>query len=175
MNQNLKLLISESEIADIVKQLAQQIDKDYVNRSPVVVGMLKGSFIFLADLIRQMQTPIKNIELFRLSSYSNATVSSGQVKMLMGLSDGTVSEQDVILVEDIVDTGLSTSMALQLLKAQNPASLKLCALLDKPARRRVSVKIDYLGMTIGDRFIVGYGTDVKEQYRQLPAIYVLEE
>lgn len=95
--------------------------------------------------------------------------------MLMGLSDGIASKQDVILVEDIVDTGLSTSMALQLLKAQNPASLKLCALLDKPARRRVSVKIDYLGMTIGDRFIVGYGTDVKEQYRQLPAIYVLEE
>ncbi|MFB2834606.1 hypoxanthine phosphoribosyltransferase [Floridanema evergladense] len=175
MNPNLKLLISESEIADIVKRLAQEIDRDYVNRSPVVVAVLKGSFIFLADLIRQIQTPIKNVELFRLSTYVNGTTSSGQVKMLMGLSNGSISKQDVILVEDIVDTGLSTSIALQLLKAQYPASLKLCALLDKPARRRISVKIDYLGRTIGDRFIVGYGTDINEQYRQLPAIYVLEE
>jgi hypoxanthine phosphoribosyltransferase len=175
MKEKLKLLIPESEIADIVNKLAQELDRDYTNREPVIVGVLKGSFIFLADLIRQMQTPIKNIELFRLSSYGDATVSSGQVKMLMGLADGIITNQDVILVEDIVDTGLSTSMALQLLKAQNPASLKLCALLDKPASRRISVKIDYRGITIGDRFIVGYGTDFNEQYRQLPAIYTLAE
>lgn len=167
-------LISQQEIADTVKRLAHELDRDYRDRTPVLVGLLKGSFVFLADLIRQMQTPICNVELMRLSSYGSATVSSGDVKMLMGLSAGVITNQDVVLVEDIVDTGLSTSTALQALKAQNPASLKLCALLSKPSRRQVSVKIDYLGVTTGDRFIVGYGIDMDEQYRQLPAIYALE-
>lgn len=168
-------LISQQEIADIVKRLAYELDRDYRDRTPVLVGVLKGSFVFLADLIRQMQTPIRNIELMRLSSYGSATVSSGEVKMLMGLSPGVATHQDVILIEDIVDTGLSTSTALQAIQNQNPASLKLCALLSKPSRRQVSVEIDYLGVTIGDRFIVGYGIDLDEQYRQLPAIYALKD
>jgi hypoxanthine phosphoribosyltransferase len=175
MEKRLVPLISEQEIATAVKRLAQQIDQDYVDRAPVLVGVLKGSFVFLADLMRQMQTPIHRIELLRLSSYGSATTSSGTVKVLMGLPDGILAHQDVVLVEDIVDTGLSTATALELLKAQNPASLSLCSLLDKPDRRRMPVHIDYLGITIPDRFVVGYGIDMDEQYRQLPAIYTLEE
>jgi hypoxanthine phosphoribosyltransferase len=175
MEKRLVPLVSEREIAAAVKRLAQQIDQDYVDRTLVVVGILKGSFIFLADLIRQMRSPIRRIELLRLSSYGSETTSSGKVKVLMGLEEGIITNQDVLIVEDIVDTGLSTSTALELLKAHNPASIQLCALLDKPSRRRVPVTIDYLGITIPDRFIVGYGIDMDEQYRQLPAIYAVEE
>lgn len=175
MAKRLVPLVSEREISATVKRLAQNIDQDYGDRSPIVVGVLKGAFIFLADLIRQMQTPIRRVELLRLSSYGSETTSSGEVKILMGLPEGILAHQDVLLVEDIVDTGLSTSTALELLKAQQPASLKLCSLLDKPNRRRVPITIDYLGLTIPDRFIVGYGTDMDEQYRQLPAIYSVED
>jgi hypoxanthine phosphoribosyltransferase len=174
MGKRLVPLISEREIAAVVKRLAQQIDRDYTDRAPIVVGVLKGSFVFLSDLIRQMQTPIRCIELLRLSSYGSATTSSGTVKVLMGLSEGALANEDVILVEDIVDTGLSTTTALELLKEHEPASLTLCSLLDKPDRRRMPVQINYLGMTIPDRYIVGYGLDMDEQYRQLPAIYVVE-
>ncbi|URD49878.1 hypoxanthine phosphoribosyltransferase [Chroococcidiopsis sp. CCNUC1] len=175
MNKKLVPLISQSEIAATVQRLARELDRDYQNCSPVVIGVLKGSFIFLADLIRQMQTPIFNVELIRLSSYGCSTISSGEVKMLMGLTEGIIHNKDVILVEDIVDTGLSTSKAIEILKADNPSSLKLCALLDKPSRRKVQVEIDYLGIEIPDRFIVGYGIDMDEKYRQLPAIYAIEE
>ncbi|PSB11926.1 hypoxanthine phosphoribosyltransferase [filamentous cyanobacterium CCP2] len=175
MAKRLVPLVSEREILATVKRLAQNIDQDYGDRSPIVVGVLKGAFIFLADLIRQMQTPIRRVELLRLSSYGSETTSSGEVKVLMGLPEGILAHQDVLLVEDIVDTGLSTATALELLKAQQPASLKLCSLLDKPDRRRVPITIDYLGLTIPDRFIVGYGTDMDEQYRQLPAIYSVED
>lgn len=175
MNKQLVPLISQSEIATTVQRLARELDRDYQNSFPIVIGILKGSFIFLADLIRQMQTPICNVELIRLSSYGCSTTSSGEVKMLMGLDEGIIHNKDVILVEDIVDTGFSTSKAIEILKADNPSSLKLCALLDKPSRRKVQVEIDYLGIEIPDRFIVGYGIDMDEKYRQLPAIYAIEE
>lgn len=175
MDKQLVPLISQIEIETTVQQLARELDRDYQNCSPIVIGVLKGSFIFLADLIRQMQTPIRNVELIRLSSYGCSTTSSGDVKILMGLSEGIMNNQDVILVEDIVDTGLSTTKAIEILKTHNPSSLKLCALLDKPSRRKVPVQIDYLGIEIPDRFIVGYGIDMDERYRQLPAIYSIEE
>ncbi len=175
MSKKLVPVISQQEIADTVKRLAQELDRDYGDRAPVLVGVLKGCFIFLADLIRQMQTPIQSIELIRLSSYGSATESSGEVKVLVGLPESAIANQHVILIEDIVDTGLSTTTALQLLQAYNPASLKLCSLLDKPERRRVPVAIDYLGIIVPNLFIVGYGLDVNEQYRQLPAIYALED
>lgn len=174
MDKQLVPLISKPEIAATVQRLAQELDRNYANSAPIVIGVLKGSFIFLADLIRQMQTPIRNVELMRLSSYGCATNSSGEVKILMGLSEGIINNQDVILVEDIVDTGLSTTTAIELLKTHNPASVKLCALLDKPSRRKIPVQIDYLGIEIPDRFIVGYGIDMDEKYRQLPAIYTIE-
>ncbi|MGL4620977.1 hypoxanthine phosphoribosyltransferase [Chroococcidiopsis sp.] len=175
MDKKLVPLISQLEIATTVQRLARDLDRDYQNNFPIVIGVLKGSFIFLADLIRQMQTPICNVELIRLSSYGCSTTSSGEVKMLMGLAEGIINNKDVILVEDIVDTGLSTSKAIEILKTHNPSSLKLCALLDKPSRRKVQVEIDYLGIEIPDRFIVGYGIDMDEKYRQLPAIYAIEE
>ncbi|MEB3336628.1 MAG: hypoxanthine phosphoribosyltransferase [Leptolyngbyaceae bacterium] len=175
MSGKLVPLISESAIAATVKRLAQELDRDYAERSPILIGILKGSFVFLADLMRQMQTPIHRIELIKMSSYGASTVSSGEVKLLMGLPDHLITDQHVILVEDIVDTGSSTAMALKILQSHHPASIKLCALLDKPERRKVPVEIDYLGITVPDRFIVGYGLDAYEQYRQFPAIYALNE
>lgn len=171
MNQELVPLISRQEIAKTVARLARELDQDYRDRTPVVLGVLKGSFVFMSDLIRQMQTPIRTVEFIRLSSYGSSTVSSGEVTMSIHLSPDAIAQQDVILVEDIVDTGRSTSRAIAALSAYQPASLKLCSLLDKPDRRRIPVTIDYLGLTIPDRFIVGYGIDFDEQYRQLGGIY----
>lgn len=175
MTDSLVPLITPQELAATVQRLAQDIDRDYGDRSPIIIGILKGSFIFLADLVRQMQTPIQRIELIKLSSYGSGTVSSGEVQMQMDIAAELIVNQDVIVVEDIVDTGLSLSTAIEALKEYNPASLKLCALLDKPDRRKVSVVIDYCGITIPDKFIVGYGIDYAEKYRQLPGIYVVEE
>ncbi len=175
MENNLVSLIAPEEIAEAVKQLAQAIDQDYADRTPVVLGVLKGSFIFLADLIRVMQTPIASVELIRLSSYGSSTVTSGQASLLLGVKEEAIKDQDILLVEDIVDTGVSTTTAINYLKTYHPASIKLCALLDKPARRQVPVTIDYLGFTVPDRFIIGYGIDFDEKYRQLPGICTLEE
>jgi hypoxanthine phosphoribosyltransferase len=168
-------LISEETIAVTVKRLARELDRDYGHHSPLLVGVLKGSFVFLADLVRNMTTPIGDIEFMRLSSYGSRTVSSGTAEVLMGVAEEVISHQHVLLVEDIVDTGITTMTALNYLRRYNPASLKLCALLDKPARRQLPMTIDYLGLTVPDRFIVGYGIDFAQQYRQLPAIYVLNE
>ncbi|WAL59063.1 hypoxanthine phosphoribosyltransferase [Thermocoleostomius sinensis] len=175
MEKPLELLIAQTAIANTVQRLAQEIDRDYVDRSPLMIGILKGSFIFLADLVRAMQIPIRDVEFMRFSSYGSSTTSSGQAQMLMGIAAETIVNQDVIVVEDIIDTGITTHTALELLQQYQPASLKLCALLNKPERRQRSVQIDYLGFTIPDRFIVGYGIDFNQQYRQLPAIYGLTE
>lgn len=174
MEQKLKVLFSSEEIITTVERLAQEIDKDYQNRSPIVIGILKGSVIFLSDLVRKMKIPIANIEFMRLSSYESGTVSSGQAKILMGLTETIVKHQDIILVEDIVDTGISTTTALEYLQQWQPASLKLCTLLNKPERRQVPVTIDYVGLTVPDCFIVGYGLDFDQKYRQLPALYTME-
>jgi hypoxanthine phosphoribosyltransferase len=175
MEKKLIPLLSKEDIAATVRRLAQELDRDYQNCSPILIGILKGSFIFLADLVRNMEASIANIEFIRLSSYGSATVSSGEAKVLMALAGGVVKDRDVILVEDIVDTGITTTTALDYLRQQQPASLKLCALLDKPSRRQIPVTIDYLGFTVADHFIVGYGIDFAQQYRQLPDIYALEE
>ena len=175
MTQRLSLLISAAEIAAAVKRLAQDLDRDYGQCSPVMVGLLKGSFVFLADLIRHMQTPLQSVEFVRLSSYRDATVTAGRAAVTMGLSADAITHQHVVVVEDIVDTGITTDTALRYMQRYQPASVKLCALLDKPARRQTPVTIDYLGHTVPDRFIVGYGIDFAQQYRQLPAIYMLED
>ncbi len=183
MNRNLVHLISQAEIVRIVRRLAVEIDRDYQDRSLVLVGILKGSFIFLADLVREIQIPIANIEFLRLSSYGSSTISSGEAKITMNLPAKARREadlfeivgKDIIVVEDLVDTGITTDTALRYLQNYQPASLRLCALLDKPARRQVPVKIDYLGSTVEDLFIVGYGIDFDQQYRQLPDIYYLKE
>jgi len=154
--------------------LAAAIDRDYAGRSPVVVGILKGAFMFLADLVRRMETPIKSVEFIRVSSYGTSTASSAQPIMLVDLSPKTVEGRDVIVIEDIVDTGLSTQVAMEHLAKLNPASLVLCSLLDKPSRRRVPVTAKYVGFTLPDKFVVGYGLDVGELDRQLPDIYTID-
>ena len=151
------------------------MDRDYWDRSPVLVGILKGSFIFLADLVRQMKTPLQSIEFMRLSSYGSATVSSGSASITMGLPPEIVAGRELIVIEDIVDTGITTLAVLSYLEEQKPASVAVCALLDKPSRRQVSVEVGYVGLTVPDQFIVGYGTDLDQKYRQLPEIYILEE
>lgn len=174
MDDKWMIYISQAEIAQAVQTLAEAIDQDYAGRSLVVVAVLKGAFIFVADLIRQMKTPVDRVELLRLASYGAGTKSSGQVKVLVDLPPGAVTDQHVLLVEDIVDTGRSTTVAMNLLKEQKPASIRLCSLLDKPSRRLVPSVIDYLGITIEDKFVIGYGLDWDERYRDLPDIYVVE-
>lgn len=175
MDHKLTCLISQQEIAAAVSRLAHELDRDYDGEAPVLIGILKGSFIFLADLVRQMQVPLGDIEFMRFSSYGSATTSAGEAKMQMDLSPEKIQNRPVVIVEDIVDTGITTTAVLTHLKTYQPTSLKLCALLDKPDRRRKPVQIDYLGFTIPDRFIVGYGIDFNQQYRQLPEIYAVEE
>ena len=174
MSKNLIHLISQAEIITNVRRLALELDRDYRDRSLVMVGILKGSFIFLADLVRELSIPIDNIEFIGLSSYGSSMVSSGQAQITMSLLPQAIAGKDVVLVEDLVDTGITTDTALSYLQNSQPASLRLCALLDKPARRQIPVKIDYLGFTVMDLFIVGYGIDFDQKYRQLPDIYYLE-
>ena len=175
MSKNLVHLISQGEIVRTVKRLAGELNRDYQDRSLVLVGILKGSFMFLADLVRELDIPSENIEFMRLSSYGASRVSSGQAKITMSPPAQAIAGKDVVLVEDIVDTGITIETALRYLQNYQPASLRLCALLDKPVRRQVSVKLDYVGFTVMDVFIVGYGIDFDQKYRQLPELYYLEE
>ena len=174
MNKNLVHLISQAEIVNTLKRLALEIERDYRGHSLVMVGILKSSFIFLADLVRELNIPINNIEFMRLSSYGSSMVSSGEAKIIMSPPAAAIAGKDVLLVEDIVETGITSNTALLYLQKYQPASLRLCSLLDKPAGRQVLVNIDYLGFTVGDHFLVGYGIDFDQQYRQLSDIYYLE-
>ena len=175
MSKNLVHLISQTEIVSTTKRLALKIDRDYQDRPLVLVGILKGSFVFLADLVRKLNIPLENIEFMRLSSYGSSMMSSGRAKITMSPPAEAIAGKDIILVEDIVDTGITTDTAIQYIQNFQPASVRLCALLDKPSRRQVPVQIDYLGFTVEDLFIVGYGIDFDQKYRQLPDIYYLEE
>jgi hypoxanthine phosphoribosyltransferase len=171
--QQLKILINRDEIAKAVNRLASQIKRDYQGKQPLLIGVLKGSFMFMADLIRQLDLPLE-LDFIRLSSYGAARESSGKVRVVQGLKT-PVKDRDVLVIEDIVDTGITTSFLLDYLRKRNPASLKLCALTDKPSRRRVPVSIDYLGLSLPDKFVVGYGLDFDEKFRNLPDIYALED
>ncbi len=168
-----RILISHAEIDKTVKRLALEITRDYRGKNPVLVGILKGSFIFLADLVRQLDFPVV-IDFVKVSSYGGGQTHSGEFKLLRGLMPD-IKGRHVLIVEDIVDTGITLSFLMEYLQKKNPASLKLCALTDKPSRRRKVVKIDYLGMTVPDKFLVGYGLDCDEKYRNLPDICCLEE
>jgi hypoxanthine phosphoribosyltransferase len=169
----LKILISRDEIAKAVNRLAREIQRDYQGKQPLLIGVLKGSFVFMADLIRQLDLPLE-LEFIKLSSYGAARESSGNVRVVQGLKT-PIKGRDVLVIEDIVDTGITTSFLLDYLRKRNPASLKLCALTDKPSRHKVPVSIDYLGFTVPDKFIVGYGIDFDEKFRYLPHIYALED
>jgi len=168
-----KLLISREEVAKAVARLAGEIDRDYRGKHPLLIGILKGSFVFMADLVRQLDLPLE-VDFVKLHSYGAGKETSGKVRIVQGLRT-LVKARDVLVVEDIVDTGVTISFLLDYLKKKKPASLKLCALLDKPSRRRVPVSIDYLGFTVPDKFIVGYGIDFSEQFRYLPDVCFVED
>ena len=168
-----RVLIPRAEIESTVRRLASEISRDYRDKNPVLLGILKGSFMFLADLVRQIDFPLE-VEFIRLSSYGSGQQTRGKVKVVQGLRLD-VRDRHVLVVEDIVDTGITVAFLLEYLKKRKPASLRLCALTDKPSRRRVPVSIDYTGLTVPDKFLVGYGLDYNEKYRNLPDICVLEE
>jgi hypoxanthine phosphoribosyltransferase len=169
----LKILISRDEIAKAVDRLASEIERDYQGKQPLLIGVLKGSFVFMADLIRQLDLPLE-LDFVRLSSYGAARESSGRVRVIQGAKT-PIKGRDVLVIEDIVDTGITTAFLLDYLRKRKPASLKLCALTDKPSRRRVPVSIDYLGFPVPNKFIVGYGLDCDQRFRNLPDIYALED
>ena len=167
-----RILIAKEEIEAAVKRLATEIKRDYQDKHPLLIGVLKGSFVFMADLIRQLDFPIE-VEFISLSSYGRGMESSGKVKVVQGLR-AKIKGRDVLVIEDIVDTGQAISFLMDYLRKKKPASLKLCALTDKPSRRQVPVTIDYLGFTVPNKFIVGYGIDWDEKFRYLPGIYTVE-
>jgi hypoxanthine phosphoribosyltransferase len=168
-----KILISEQEIQAIVANLGREITGHYrkIGGELLVVGLLKGSFIFMADLVRAIGYPL-TVDFLAVSSYSNSTVSSGDVKVKMDIGE-SVSSKNILLVEDIVDTGHTFKKVIRLLQRRNPSSLMTCALLSKPSRREVEVTIDFCGRDIPDEFVVGYGLDYGQQYRNLRYIGVL--
>ena len=166
------VLLSEGQIAAKVTELVKRISEDYAGRQVTLVSVLKGSLPFMADLMRQISIPLR-IDLMEVSSYGGtATESSGLVRILKDLSS-SIDGSDVLIVEDIIDTGLTLNYLLRYLRGKNPNSLRICTLLDKPARRLVEIPIDYVGFTIPDQFVVGYGLDYGELYRNLRFVGVL--
>ncbi len=167
-----EILLDSSTVASRVAELGAQLTADYAGRTPVLVSVLKGAMVFLADLMRAMDLPTST-DFMEVSSYGAATESSGQVRILKDLGK-PIEGRDVIVVEDIIDTGLTLNYLLGYLADRQPASIKICCLLDKPARRLAEIDIDYIGFTIPDRFVIGYGLDYDERYRNLPYIGVLK-
>ena len=166
-------LLSREQIDTAVKRLAAELNRDYHGKNPLVIGILKGCFVFMADLVRELDFPV-DIDFARLSSYGSGKETSGRVKVVYG-PRSEIKGRDVIVVEDIIDSGLTLKHFLRYLQNKQPASLRLCALAEKPARHQATVKIDYLGFMVPDKFLVGYGLDWDEKYRNLPDICMLEE
>lgn len=167
------VLLTQEEIAAKVRELAGRIQADYAGRELYLVGILKGAVVFVADLLRHLDMPVR-LDFMAVSSYGAASQSSGAVRILKDL-DETIEGRHVLVVEDIMDTGLTLHYLVESLLARRPASLRLCALLDKPARRRIPVQADYLGFSIPDEFIVGYGLDFAGRYRNLPYIGIMKK
>jgi hypoxanthine phosphoribosyltransferase len=172
MTERLVTLLSAEEIAARVRELGAEITREYAGRPLMLVCVLKGSFVFAADLARAIDLPVR-IDFLGVRSYGVDTETSGVVQITHDLSR-PIEGEHVLLVEDIVDTGLTIAHLINLLRTRGPASVRVCALLHKPARARIQVKIDYLGFTIEDRFVVGFGLDFAERYRNLPYIGVIE-
>lgn len=170
----LNVFLKQEEIQKRIGELAAQIDADYQDQGPIyLIGILKGAYLFLADLSRAMKTPVR-IEFMGISSYGKAKTSSGQVKVTKDL-DVSIEDCHVIIVEDIVDSGITLSYLLQLFAQRKPRSLKIATLLDKPERRQRPVEVAYVGFQIPDEFVVGYGLDYAEEYRNLADICVLTQ
>ena len=166
-----EVLVSENRIKEKVQEMGRAISRDYQGKEILMVVLLRGSFIFAADLIREIE-PDVCVDFLKVSSYAGEE-SSGEVRILKDL-DENIHGRDVLVVEDIVDTGLTLSKILEVLKSRNPKSLQICSLLDKPSRRIRPVEVKYLGFSIPDRFVVGYGLDVNQKYRQLKEVVVVE-
>lgn len=167
-----QILFSQGEIATTVNRLAAEIKKDYGGKHPLLIGILKGSFVFMADLIRRLNFPLE-VEFIKISSYGRGRSTPGKLKVVQGLRS-PIRGRNVVVVEDIVDTGHTIAFLLDYLRKKKPASLKLCTLTDKPSRREVPITIDYLGFTVPNKFIVGYGIDWDEKFRYLPDICFVE-
>ena len=167
----LKELAGPEEIMCLIGRLASRIDQDYIGARPVMVGVLNGSFVFMADLVRMLKTDAE-VDFIRARSYGLGQVSSGEVLITKDV-EIDVCGRDVILVEDILDTGRTAKALSEHILAKGPASLKICVLLDKPSKRVVDYHADYVGMEVEDRFIVGYGLDCAERFRNLPGLYEL--
>ncbi len=169
----LSVLFTAEQIATAVKRLAAEIRRDYSDKNPVLVAVLKGSFVFLADLVRQLNFPLQ-IEFAQLSSYGRGKESAGKIRVVKDIQ-GDIKGRHVLVVEDIIDTGLTAQFFLEHLRKKGAASVKLCSLTDKPVRTQVKINIDYLGLTVPDKFIVGYGIDWDEKFRYLPDICAIED
>ncbi|NUM89034.1 MAG: hypoxanthine phosphoribosyltransferase [Bdellovibrionales bacterium] len=168
---DIRVLISEKQIADRVAEIGARITKDFAGQELVMVCVLKGSFMYFSDLVRHIKLPL-TCEFLSVSSYGNAKTSSGEVKMVLDL--GTpLDGKNVIVVEDIVDTGITLRFILDLLSVRNPKTLKTCTLLEKPEAIKADVKVDYVGFQIGNEFVVGYGLDYAQHHRELPYIGVV--
>ncbi len=167
-----KVLISKEQIENKIQEMADQISNDYKGKKPLFICILKGSIFFMADLLKKLTIPAQ-VECMAVSSYGSETKSSGEVNVIKDLSVA-ISGKDVIIVEDIVDSGNTLSYLKRLLLQRNPASLKICTLLSKPDRRKVEIDVEYIGFSIPDEFVVGYGLDYAEDYRQLDQIYILK-
>ncbi len=168
-----KVLYSEKELSEVVAALGAQISEDYKDRNLLMVSVLKGSIVFMSDLMRAVTIPCE-IDFMAVSSYGNKTKSSGTVRILKDL-DRDISGYDVLLVEDILDSGKTLNYLMDVLYARNPSSIRICTLFDKPERREVDIFADYKGLSVPDEFIVGYGLDFAEKYRNLPYIGVLKD
>lgn len=169
----MKVLISRDELKVKTEELAAQISKDYEDKELLLVGVLKGGFMFLSDLARAISIPV-SLDFISVSSYGNSTVSSGVVRILKDI-DYDITGKHVLIVEDLIDTGLTLTYLKDLFGAKHCASVRICTILDKPERRKVSLEPDYRGIVIPDEFVVGYGLDYAEKYRNLPDVCVVEE
>lgn len=169
--EEVKILYSEEEIKNKVKELGAAISRDYAGESLLVIGILKGAFVFMADLVRQITIPLQ-LDFMDVSSYGNSTNSSGEVRIMKDL-DYSIEGKNVLIVEDIVDTGLTLIYITEILKKRGPKSVKIACLLDKPSRRKSPTYPSYVGFSIPDEFVVGYGLDYAERYREYPAICIL--
>ncbi|MBF7096917.1 hypoxanthine phosphoribosyltransferase [Alkalibacter mobilis] len=167
------VLIDEKTLADRVAEIGSQLAEEYKDKNPLVICVLKGAVLFMSDLVKSMDIPLE-IDFMAVSSYGNETRSSGEVRIIKDL-DKSVEGRHLIIVEDIVDSGLTLSYLIKMFQDRNTKSVKVCSLLDKPERRTTGVKIDYVGFVVPDEFVVGYGLDFAEHYRNLPFIGVLKE
>lgn len=172
-NEKFVPMLSEEKLQERIIELGRQITEDYKTKLPIFIGVLNGSFMFLSDLLKNVDLHCE-MDFFKLSSYGDNKISSGNVKMLKELN-ADISERHVIIVEDIVDSGLSIKYIKELLEQFNPASIKYASLLVKPGSLKYDIKIDYIGFEIADEFVIGYGLDYAQKYRNLRSIYVLSE